>query len=127
MFDEQVVQLSDELARQLLLVGLLGDQRHPGFAEAVDEAREGNNERLAKERGFRTEVTEQQVLRDAGCLGDLAGRRAAVVLTREQFTSSIEEQPSRLASRPSCRLRRGSSSFSWPGHKIVDTILWIPA
>ena len=57
---------------------------------------ERNDERLAEERGLRAEVAEEKVLGNAGRLGDLAGRRAAVVLTREQFASRVEKEPTRL-------------------------------
>src|ERR1700758_1705955 len=49
MLDEQVVELPDELPGQLLLLGLLGDDRLPRSAEFVDEAGEGQDEGLAKQ------------------------------------------------------------------------------
>ena len=104
VLDEQVVQPADELRGQLLLVGFLGNDRHPRLAEVVDETREGHDERLAKERGLRTEVAEQQVLGDAGRLRDLLRGRAAVVLPREELPSRVEQQPTRLTPGPARRL-----------------------
>ena len=92
MLDEQVVQVTDELRGQLLLVGRVGIDRLPRLREIVDEARERNDERLAEERGLRAEVTEEQVFGDAGRLGDLASRRAAVVLTSEQCREPRREE-----------------------------------
>ena len=57
--------------------------------------------------GLRAEVAEEQVLGDAGRLGDLAGRRAAVVLTGEQLAGRVEQQPAGLAPGPAGRLRGG--------------------
>ena len=56
----------------------------------------GTTSASRNERGLRAEVAEQQVLGNAGRLGNLASRRAAVVLTREQFASRVEKQPTRL-------------------------------
>ena len=40
MLDEEVIELSHEAPSQLLLIGLLVDDRIPGAAEVVDEFRE---------------------------------------------------------------------------------------
>ena len=63
MFDEHVVELPDEMAGQLVFVGLLGDDRLPRPAEVVDEAGEGNDQGFAEQGGLRAEVTEEQRLR----------------------------------------------------------------
>ena len=45
------------------------------------------------------------MLRDARRLGDLAGRRAAIVLTSEQLAGRVEEQPPRFP--------RGAAAWLW--------------
>ena len=91
VLDEHVVELPDELPGQLLFVGLLGNDGLPRPAEVVDEVRERQHEGLPEQAGLGAEVAEQQVLGDAGGLGDLARRGAAVVLPREQLAGGVEQ------------------------------------
>ena len=90
MFHEHVVELSDEVAGQLVFVRLLGDNRLPRPAEVVDEAGEGNDHGLAEQGGLRAEVAEEQGFDDAGGLSDLAGGGAAVVLAGEEVAGGVE-------------------------------------
>ena len=106
VFDEHVVELPDEMPGQLLLVGLLGDDRLPRPAEIVDEAGEGKDEGLAEQRRLRAEVTEEQVFGDAGGLGDFTRRGAAVVLAGEEVAGGVEQESPRRATGPARRLSR---------------------
>jgi hypothetical protein len=72
MFDDHVVDAFDEMARQLVFVGLLGNDRLPRRRELVDDARERENERLTKQSCFRAEMPEEEVFGDACALGDLS-------------------------------------------------------
>ena len=100
MFDENVVELTDEMPGQLLLVGFLGDDGLPRLAEIVDEVREREHERFSEQSGLRPEVAKQQILADSGRLGDFTRRRAPVVLAGEKIASGVQEQSSRLAAGP---------------------------
>src|ERR1700756_423080 len=97
VLDEHVVELPDEMPGQLLLLGVLRYQRLPCPAEFVDEAGEGYDEGLAEQRRLRTEVAKQQVLGDAGGLGDLARGGAAVVLAGEEGPGGVEQEFARRA------------------------------
>ena len=88
---QHVVQSADELPGELFLVGLLGDDGLPRLAEIIDEVRERQHERFAEQSGLRAEMAEEQILGDTGGLGDLAGRGAAVILAREQFSCRVEQ------------------------------------
>ena len=101
MFYEHVVELPDEMPGQLLLVGLLGDDRLPRPPEFVHEAGERYDEGLAEQRRLRTEVAEQQVFGDARGLGDFTRRGAAVVLAGEQGSGGVEQKLARRATGPS--------------------------
>ena len=103
MFDEYVVELSDETPGQLLLAGLIRNDRLSRPAEIVDEAGEGHDEGLTEQRRLRTEVTEQQVFGDAGGLSDFPCRGAAVVLPGEEGARGIEQKLTRGATGPSLR------------------------
>ena len=98
MFHEHVVELSDEMAGQLVFVRLLGDDRLPRPAEVVDEAGEGNDHGLAEQGGLRAEVTEEKGFGDASSLSDLAGGGTAVVLTGEEDAGGIKQESPGLAS-----------------------------
>ena len=97
VLDQDVVEVSDELPRQLLFVGLFGDDGLPCLTEVVDEVRERQTRASRNKTGLRAEVAEEQVFADAGGLGDLAGGGAAVILAGEQFTGGVEQQRARLA------------------------------
>ena len=109
MFYEHVVELRDEMPCELLFVGLLGDDRPPRSAEFVDEAGKGEDEGFAEQGRLRTEVAEEQVLRDAGGPRDLTRSRAAVVLTGEEVACGVEQESARRAAGPARRLGRSGS------------------
>ena len=65
MFDEHVVELPDEMAGQLLLVGLLGDDRLPRPAEFSTKSVNGKTRASRNSAGLGAEVAKQQILGDA--------------------------------------------------------------
>ena len=97
MFDEYVVELADEMPGQLVLVGLLRDDRLPRPAELVDEAGEGKDQGFAEQSRLRAEVTEEQIFIDTGGLGNFARRRAAVVLAGEEVARGVKQESPRRA------------------------------
>ena len=115
MFGEHVVELPDEVPRQLVLVGLLGNDRLPRPAEFIDEAGEGKDERLAEQGRLRAELPEEQVLGDAGGLGDLTRGGAAVVLAGEEVAGGVEQEPPWLATGAARR----------PGRLPATTFLFV--
>ena len=83
MLDEDVVELPDEKSRKVILVGLLRDDGCPRAIEFRHEVDERRDERLAEQSCLRAEMAEKQMFRDAGGIGDLTSRGAAVILPGE--------------------------------------------
>ena len=63
MVQKDVVELSDELSGQVLLVGVLGNNRLPRLSESIDEAGKGSNKGFAKQGCFGAEIAERAIVR----------------------------------------------------------------